>query len=243
MATYISTDWHGRYDIWEQVRDFMKPDDRLIYLGDAVDRGSRGWDLLLDLILDDRVTFIKGNHEDLFETYFTVKSKAKKKQALNDWRINGGDETLNNIFQNGYDLTSEVVLSMVTVLQHLPTSVTYTNASGQTLICTHAGFTPGDKWNNLNSNERYWESIWDRKHITDNWPQDFKYNNTFIVHGHTPCEFFKLHGYPVSGHDPISYCQDHKINLDMSTVYSNQTCLFDADTFQVYIFTSKGDNT
>ena len=238
MATYISSDWHGKYDLWEQVKAFLQPEDKLIYLGDAVDRGSRGWDLLIELLTDDRVTFIKGNHEDLFETYMILKGK-KKKQAYQDWINNGGDETIENIYQNGLTLESELVQSVVEVLKYLPIEATYTNSAGQVFHCTHAGFTPGVKRDNLDYGNRYWDTIWDRKHITDNWP--LAHDNTYIIHGHTPCVNFKMFGLETEGYGPITYCQDHKINLDMATPFSNQLCLFNPDTFQVYVFTSKGE--
>ena len=242
MSVYISSDWHGRYDLWEKVKNFLKPEDKLIYLGDAIDRGPRGWDLLIDLLLDERVTFIKGNHEDLFETYMTVEEKDKT-QALTDWVKNGGSDTIKNIIDNGLTLQSDVVQCLIGLLKTLPTEGTYINKNGQEIIYTHAGFTPGKSWDKRNGSEKYWDSIWDRKHITNKWSKNKKYKNTYIVHGHTPCPAFATYGITDVGYGPISYCNDHKIDLDMSTVYSNQLCLFDADTFQVYVFSTKeGDS-
>ena len=65
MATYASADWHGCYWIWEKIKEILKPDDTLYFLGDAADRGSDGWQIIKELLNDSRIIYLKGNHEDL----------------------------------------------------------------------------------------------------------------------------------------------------------------------------------
>ena len=65
--TYAFTDLHGMYPLWEQIRDFCDESDKLIFLGDACDRGDDGLKIIKELLQDKRVTYIKGNHEDFLE--------------------------------------------------------------------------------------------------------------------------------------------------------------------------------
>ena len=65
MSIYCCSDLHGRYDIWRQIKSFLKPEDKLYYLGDAADRGPNGWKIIKELISDNRIIYIKGNHEDM----------------------------------------------------------------------------------------------------------------------------------------------------------------------------------
>ena len=42
MATYACSDLHGNWELWAEIKKFLKPDDTLYYLGDATDRGPDG---------------------------------------------------------------------------------------------------------------------------------------------------------------------------------------------------------
>ena len=62
---YVMSDIHGMkekfYQLLEKIK--LKPDDRLYVLGDVIDRGKDGIELLLDLMNRDNVTVLVGNHE------------------------------------------------------------------------------------------------------------------------------------------------------------------------------------
>ena len=55
MAVWVTTDLHGNYDLWAQIKEFLQEDDTLIFLGDAMDRGSRGFEIFMELLNDERV--------------------------------------------------------------------------------------------------------------------------------------------------------------------------------------------
>ena len=57
MAVWVTTDLHGNYDLWAQIKEFLQEDDTLIFLGDAVDRGSRGFEIFMELLNDERVCY------------------------------------------------------------------------------------------------------------------------------------------------------------------------------------------
>ena len=65
MATYTSSDWHGCYWVWKQIKNILQPDDKLYFLGDACDRSDDGWQIIKELLNDPRIIYLKGNHEDL----------------------------------------------------------------------------------------------------------------------------------------------------------------------------------
>ena len=50
MSVYCAADWHGNYWVWEKVKEILKPDDILCFLGDAADRGPDGWRIIKELI-------------------------------------------------------------------------------------------------------------------------------------------------------------------------------------------------
>ena len=69
MAKYAFTDIHGNYNLWLAIKNYCKEDDEIFFLGDAIDRGPDGIKIMQELFKDKRVTYIIGNHEDMFLDY------------------------------------------------------------------------------------------------------------------------------------------------------------------------------
>ena len=240
MARYVSGDWHGQMALAKQVMDFLQPNDELYFLGDAIDRGPSGYEIMKMLLADERVVYLKGNHEDMLTEYVPEFLEGDW-SCLNLWFQNGGQETWEAIKH----LSKDAKLSLIYSLNLLPERVDLTNTKGQNLILTHAGTDP-DK------DERYWERmgvndpyIWNRKHIHHQWTGD---DNTFVIHGHTPVEYVP---------DPEKwmadeteedatfiptvrfYCKGHKIDMDMGSFYTGRTAIMNLDTFEITYFEAK----
>lgn len=41
MAVYALSDLHGYLDLYKQIKEFLKPEDKVYFLGDAGDRGPQ----------------------------------------------------------------------------------------------------------------------------------------------------------------------------------------------------------
>lgn len=67
MATYITSDIHGRYDLYKKMLSIihLKKDDKLYILGDVVDRGPDPLPILFDIMANDNIILLKGNHEQI----------------------------------------------------------------------------------------------------------------------------------------------------------------------------------
>ena len=95
MRTFAIGDIHGCLQSLETLLDSLelKPDDRLIFLGDYVDRGpnSRGViELLMLLSQNPNHRFLRGNHEQ-----WMLDSRWEK-DWLSSWGMVGGLETLDS---------------------------------------------------------------------------------------------------------------------------------------------------
>ena len=98
MAVWATADLHGNYILWEQIKAFLKEDDTLIFLGDAIDRGDRGFEILMEMLDDPRVAYLKGNHEDMmYEAFHDI--GPDRGTILKHWtkEDNGGQKTLDDI--------------------------------------------------------------------------------------------------------------------------------------------------
>jgi calcineurin-like phosphoesterase family protein len=230
MSTYVVSDIHGVYPIFEQIKKFLKPEDKCYVLGDCADRASEGWKIIQEVIKDNRFIYLKGNHEQLLidaadqynlygdyysEDYYVLCS-------------NGGEQTFLNWTYTPY--RNEWLYK----LKELPTQAKYINTSGKEILLSHAGYTPG-------KNEYEWDEdlLWDRKHFTDEWDEE-KYPNSIIVHGHTPtlyvdAELKKIRDKRIEP-GAYWYCNDHKVCIDNGTFATGYSTLLDLDTFEEHIF-------
>ena len=227
MAVWVTTDLHGNYNLWEQIKNFLKEDDTLIFLGDAIDRGSRGFEIFKELLEHDQVVYLRGNHEQMMYDAYTIIGPAAT-ESWKHWRNNGGQATVNNM--KSLNLGAETELDLIHMVQKLPLTAEYENEMGMKFVLCHAGFTPGRSKNLL----------WDRKHLNDSL--DHVDDNYVIVHGHTPVAYQRgYESWNEARNDltPNFYANGHKINIDMGVYGTNVCCLLDLDTFEYCLFTTK----
>ena len=242
---YATTDLHGNYDLWKQIQNYLQEDDKLIFLGDAIDRGDRGFEIFMEMLDDPRVIFIKGNHEDIM--YWAYNSSGYySREHLKNWHRNGGRATqknMNDLIDKGV-ITFEEAMSYIQKIDDLPTYIICPiEDSNKIIYLTHAGFTPSPQLLDLSEIMQEKLLLWDRKHIGDSWPQ--QYPNIYILHGHTPIQSLPLYGQ--KAWDPniglTSYANEHKICLDLGTISSQTAVLYCLNTMSVATYFSTQSNT
>ena len=233
MSTYVATDLHGMYNLWEGIKGYLKEDDKLIYLGDAIDRGPRGWDIMVELFNDPRVIYLKGNHEDLMYWAFKAPEAYIKKYEENWVNINGGDKTLYQIKELG--ISDEDLEYYLKRIENMPTYYTYLNDNGNLFHLSHAGMNPDTLYYDLDIGEQNHSHLWDRRHIFREWPEDSSYDDYYVIHGHTPLQLLYKAETFIDGIQkdvPFVYADGHKIDLDIASVNTNMIILYNLDTEQ-----------
>ena len=227
---YAVSDIHGVYPIFEQIKNFLQPDDRCYVLGDCADRASEGWRIIQEVLKDERFVYLKGNHEqmlidaaDQYNMYGDYYS--------DDYYIlasNGGEQTFLDWAYSMYRM------EWINKLKELPTQATYKNAQDQIVRLSHAGYTPG-------KNKYEWDEdlIWDRKHFTDEWDEE-NYPDSIIVHGHTPtlhvdADLNKAYDRNMEL-GAYWYCNNHKVCIDNGTFATGYATLLDLDTWEEHVF-------
>lgn len=232
--TFAIADLHGRYDLWEQVKAILNPEDEVYFLGDAIDRGARGYELMHELMFHPQVKYIKGNHEDLMQNALRSMVKSVKAgaehidtQDLMLWMLNGGSYTYNAWKKDGMQF------EWMDAIKELPTRLEYISpVSGNHFILTHAGVTPGYIDND-------YQRIWSRDHFFDPCIMDKTY---ISVHGHTPTPYLldeledrglkEGKDYEVRS-NCIFYGDGHKINIDCGAVFTGHAALLDLDSLEI----------
>ncbi len=249
MSVFACADLHGCKWAWDAIKDFLKPEDKLYFLGDAADRGPDGWVIMKELLADPRVTYIKGNHEDLM-----IKAVGKCNPTTfhpNDffwdkyielWFANGGSATYES-FRADPDR-----FKVIEQVKNLPFVAAYHNTSNETVYLLHAGCNANDIDNLTERN-----AIWDRTHyMLNDWDGR---PNEVIVHGHTPIPIM------VEDQDKIAtafsnsyqhtdiiepgaywYAKGHKVNIDCGAVFTGVMVMINLDTWDEEIFYQEAEN-
>lgn len=229
MSVYAVSDLHGMYSLYEKICEKLNPEDRVIFLGDAGDRGPESWRLIRAILDNPQWYYLKGNHEDmLVKAVDEIKEFDEGLYGEACWlcRNNGGGQTLEDCLKDneGFEIIEQ--------LRALPLSHYYRSPSEVEYCCTHAGYTPTSK-NRFPHNDSQ-KLLWDRNHISDT---DFPVrDNFYIIHGHTPVEY--SYDYAFDGdfmdrkyNSPYLYGNGMKIDIDAGSFYTYQTYLFNLDEF------------
>lgn len=223
MRTLCISDPHGCYDQFEELLKVSKynPDkDKLVLLGDYVDRGMKSKQVVekvIHLHKEYGAVALKGNHDDMFV-------KAIRDKEDQQWLGNGGFSTVTSYygseeFQEGFDWDAYqrakrfIIANYnhhISFLENLPL---YHEDEGH--IFAHAGINPfyGDDWKVQQPDEDY---IWIRDVFYRNAVQVDK----TVVFGHTPTKYLHdEHGIWFSD-------EKDKIGLDGACAYGGQlNCL------------------
>jgi hypothetical protein len=218
------------YFLYEEINKLLKPEDTVYFLGDAADRGPRGWDLIKAIATNPQWIYIKGNHEQmLFDALLEYKEYDElmgPKQELLFY--NGGENTFNDIIFG----CNEAIDWTLSTIRKMPTHIELKNKDRFTISLSHAGYTP---WPGKKPDE--YSLIWGRKHIGNRWPQDRAFQKRIEIHGHTPIpeNFVDM---PDFLEDPgvFYYADEHKICVDGGAVWTKIGLALDIDTFDEYVF-------
>jgi hypothetical protein len=214
------------YDLFRQIKDFIKPEDTVICLGDCGDRGPDGWKIIREVLTSDNWIYLKGNHEDMLAKAILVDDEDTEPYDLLCY--NGGFKTLMAWSENTKSDESWGIK-----LKSLPYHYEYINQKGQMILLSHSGYNP------IPAEERskpYVEHdfIWNRNHLnTKKWCGE---ENMYMVHGHTPVVLASKGRARPELLRIENYCEGHKFNIDLAAWYTGVCCLLDIDTFEEYYF-------
>lgn len=165
--TYVITDIHGRLDLLAKALMLLKDEDKVIFLGDYVDRGpdSAG---VINLLKEAKArglpwVFLIGNHEDM------MINALKMPHNGYHWVMNGGDKALDS-----YERLGKLASDDLPFLESL--DLYYED---QHRIYVHA-FADPTKPDASQFTKQL--TVWERYDRTE----DIGWFGKHVVHGHTP---------------------------------------------------------
>jgi serine/threonine protein phosphatase 1 len=176
MKTYAIGDIHGCYYTLLALIEKMSPSlaDRIIFMGDYVDRGPNSkkvLDYLIKLKQEKWNVFIlKGNHEEMF-----LHSVLGKNELL-AWIFNGGKYTLDSF---GVSAANKIDKQYFEFIENMHNYVQIENT-----YFVHAGFNEEIPFTFTDTKSMLWSR-------TDQYYSPFL-RDKLIVHGHTPQKLEQL---------------------------------------------------
>ena len=186
MRHLVCTDLHGNGLLWRKIKEKLNEEDTLYFLGDAIDRGPDGFSIMIDMLTDPRVTYIKGNHEqfaiDVLKAANGIDPFDISYDTIDLWTSNGGSKTIDDIWKN---LNKENAKKLYVRLRTLPEKMEIT-IGDTTFLLSHAGYTPRYLTRDLAKDKQI--LLWNREHFSDTWEDG---EDTIILHGHTPVGYLE----------------------------------------------------
>lgn len=163
--TYVMSDIHGEADRFYRMLDRIKfcGGDTLYIIGDVIDRGVDGVDLLLDIMSRQNMIMLLGNHEDMMMNTLGPNSFP---EARSLWAQNGGNKTRRELL---YHRTTAERGKILSFCRQLPTELNI-EVTGQAYHLVH-GY-PTDK---------YLDQIWGRVQADSEFDDGIMH-----IVGHTP---------------------------------------------------------
>lgn len=177
---YVCSDIHGCMARYQEVLNVINEDDYLYILGDVIDRGENGIEILIDILNRDNITVLMGNHE--FMMYQAL--VAKKRLELFNWihPQNGGKTTLKK-YQQLDDQTKERLLDL---LKNMPLYITI-NFNNKNYYLSHGTYLPIENIENpiienINIQSAF-KIVWDSPFTNQALIKDYCHFDVYL-HGH-----------------------------------------------------------
>jgi serine/threonine protein phosphatase 1 len=178
---WVIGDVHGFNDTLRQLVASLELtiDDRVVLLGDLIDRGPDSFDVVRFAREDPRIHCIKGNHEAMMVENFDLERIDHPDQGVHKWLYNGGHETVASYIrafpEDAKGALEWMIEADVVWMRSLPAHIVLDQWR-----LVHAGYNP-----KLGMNEQGLdELLWIRKPFhTAHQPLDLKRT---VVFGHTP---------------------------------------------------------
>lgn len=147
MKTFVIGDTHGCYDEFLSLIESMNPDlrkDRLVMLGDYIDRGLKSWEMINEIIWLHKiygrrnVILLRGNHEQMAIQYINRNNE--------NYLFNGGYETIRSFKDHGDSIENYEAFLLGLPLYY----------EDEFFIYVHSGIRPGIHISNQAEEDLLW---------------------------------------------------------------------------------------
>ena len=238
MGIYACSDIHGQYDLFMKMLEKIRfcDEDTLFILGDIIDRGPRGIDLLRYIMQHSNMHALIGNHEYMMYCHYAGK------KPDDPWMtsVNGAKSTILQMKA----LTDEEKISVFDYIRRMYFQIEV-KINDTIYLLSHASYFPEHKtirWSKIQDKEtlerKLWESPWRREEFLH--PEYYKKDGRMHVIGHVPVQYIEgLIGIKPKNNPQALICKEYNfVNIDLgcAMVYTVPTaglCCMDLARYEM----------
>lgn len=209
FRTIAIGDIHGYYRHLERLLEYVNynaKNDRLIFLGDYIDRGEnpkKTLDLLIELFkVNSNNVFMLGNHEDMMLS--CINEDGRYSRVF--WYSNGAEETLKSFGKYSFENLNGICFEYLNFLSCLKPIFIDEKLK---LIFVHGGINPAKSICEQDFTDEFLGPLWIRSDFY-NYKGDFK--GYTVIFGHTPTFNMRKNLYTVMW-------EGNKIGIDTGLCY------------------------
>lgn len=185
---YVCSDIHGLYEVYEQAVQKITKDDTLYILGDVIDRGQDGIQIIKDIMQRSNIKLFIGNHE--YMMLHAMRDNDAHWQGVWHMVNNGGGITKHMFMHESKSMRKDILdfLYDCALIKRI-------TVNGKDFILTHSGPNPKgvDNLDYKDADEQTCSLVtWHSPFRTDNLyisPMLYREDATYIV-GHVPVQKF-----------------------------------------------------
>ena len=224
---YAVSDLHGCFEKYNRLLDrlCLSDNDTLYILGDIVDRGDGGIDILKDIIGRKNIVALKGNHDYMAATMlkaFVIGNDGYRSKNLIEglglWLKDGGQPTLDNFRR----LSARDKILIFHFLKSLPVYKKI-EVGGRKYFLAHT-VPEKDKMMDFENCDEHDFTIGEPEY------EKQYYADTFIVTGHTPTSFID------EAYTGKIWQENNHIAIDCGAVFGNPLGCICLDTMEeIYV--------
>lgn len=184
---YIATDIHGNYDYYEKLKSIClkEENDKIIILGDVIDRGEDGIKILLDIMTNkNNIELIMGNHERFLLDYYMETSRVEKDYIQTIWFSNGGQSTLKEFKKLSKSKQLEIIHFLFREVEYYK-MIKYNNVN---YLLSHTIVLDESDIEKLKNKDD--DSLWNRSKTIPNYPLVYNNEEYINIFGHTPVQHY-----------------------------------------------------
>lgn len=228
---YVTSDLHG-YPL-KKIQDKLNEiefgqDDHLYILGDCIDRGTDGLDIIRWVMSQSNVTLLLGNHEAmLLDNQFlfdgdsipaVLDLKGEQRNSYCVWTSNGGYATIDSMQR----YTDSQIKHIFRFLERVPLYKEI-KVNGKQFILTHSGLGSFALDKPLHEYSRF-DLVWTRPTLNTRYYEDGRK----VIFGHSPTVLFgsEFRGKPIF--------TDTWINIDVGAGIGLQPLILRLDDMKLF---------
>ena len=166
---YFVGDIHGDFEHLEQALQSMGFDeskDRLISVGDLVDRGAHS-EHAIEWLTRPYFHAVRGNHEQMYLYWWNLRHRpVEQKQFEEDIYFNNGGQWVSNVSLRVHEQLAQS-------FEQLSYMLVVPSKQGELIAAVHAGLPDGCSWPQLTreplTSETLGEMLWSRNRLLHHW--------------------------------------------------------------------------